>query len=197
MVNLIWVLLAGIGIIYAAFNGTMEEVNRAIFSTLDEAVMITLSLAGVLVFWLGLMKIAEEAGLLRGLATLFRPFVQRIFPDIPKDDPAMGYILSNMTANMFGLGNAATPMGLKAMKELKRLSGSDKASRSMITFLAINTSSLTLIPTTVIAIRMKYGSVEPTSIVGATIVATIISTCAALLIDRFFHYRRMRMLNHD
>ncbi|REJ08970.1 nucleoside recognition domain-containing protein [Halobacillus trueperi] len=194
MVNLIWAFLAVTGIIYAAFNGTMEDVNKAIFSTLDEAIMITLSLAGVLIFWLGLMKIAEEAGLLAGLAKIFRPFVKRIFPDIPEDHPALGYILSNMTANMFGLGNAATPMGLKAMKELKKLSGSDKASRSMITLLAINTSSLTLVPTTVIAIRMKYGSEDPTSIVGATILATIISTIAALLIDRYFHYKRERAM---
>jgi len=194
VVNLIWALLAIIGIVYAAFNGTMEAVNKAIFSTLDEAVMIALSLAGVLIFWLGLMKIAEEAGLLKGLAKLFRPFVRKIFPDIPENDPALGYILSNMTANMFGLGNAATPMGLKAMNELKRLSNSQEASRSMITLLAINTSSLTLIPTTVIAIRMKYGSDDPTSIVGATILATIISTCAALLIDRYFYYRRKRLM---
>ncbi|MFZ0368585.1 MAG: nucleoside recognition domain-containing protein [Halobacillus sp.] len=193
MVNLIWALLAIIGIVYAAFNGTMEAVNKAIFSTLDEAVMIALSLAGVLIFWLGLMKIAEEAGLLNGLAKIFRPFVRKIFPDIPENDPALGYILSNMTANMFGLGNAATPMGLKAMNELKRLSNSQEASRSMITLLAINTSSLTLIPTTVIAIRMKYGSDDPTSIVGATILATIISTCAALIIDRYFYYRRKRL----
>ncbi|WP_394217432.1 nucleoside recognition domain-containing protein [Halobacillus trueperi] len=194
MVNLIWAFLAITGIIYAAFNGTMEDVNKAIFSTLDEAIMITLSLAGVLIFWLGLMKIAEEAGLLAGLAKIFRPLVKRIFPDIPEDHPALGYILSNMTANMFGLGNAATPMGLKAMKELKNLSGSDKASRSMITLLAINTSSLTLVPTTVIAIRMKYDSQDPTSIVGATILATIISTIAALLIDRYFHYKRERAM---
>ncbi|WP_082233951.1 nucleoside recognition domain-containing protein [Halobacillus massiliensis] len=194
MVNLIWVFLAVSGIIYAAFNGTMGEVNEAIFKTLDESVMITLSLLGVLVFWLGLMKIAEEAGLLAGLAKLFKPFVRKLFPDIPENDPALGYILSNMTANMFGLGNAATPMGLKAMKELKRLSSSDEASRSMITFLAINTSSLTLIPTTVIAIRMKYESADPTSIIGATILATIISTVAALIIDRIFYYRRQRKL---
>ncbi|MBH0229639.1 spore maturation protein [Halobacillus yeomjeoni] len=193
MVNLIWALLAVTGIVFAAFNGTMEEVNKAIFSTLDEAIMITLSLAGVLIFWLGLMKIAEEAGLLAALAKVFRPFVKKIFPDIPENDPALGYILSNMTANVFGLGNAATPMGLKAMKELKRLSGSEEASRSMITLLAINTSSLTLIPTTVIAIRMKYGSEDPTSIIGATILATLISTFAALLIDRFFYYRRKRL----
>ncbi|MBN9653127.1 spore maturation protein [Halobacillus sp. GSS1] len=194
MVNLIWAFLAVTGIIFAMFNGTMDEVNKAIFSTLDEAIMITLSLAGVLIFWLGLMKIAEEAGLLAGLAKIFRPFVKRIFPEIPDDHSALGYILSNMTANMFGLGNAATPMGLKAMKELKELSGSDKASRSMITLLAINTSSLTLVPTTVIAIRMKYDSQDPTSIVGATILATIISTIAALLIDRYFHYKRERAM---
>ncbi|ELK44422.1 nucleoside recognition domain-containing protein [Halobacillus sp. ACCC02827] len=192
MVNVIWAMLAVTGIIYAAFAGTMDQVNQAIFATLDEAVMITLSLTGVLVFWLGLMKIAETAGLLAGLSKLFRPIVRRLFPDIPDGHPAFGYILSNMTANMFGLGNAATPMGLKAMKELKELSGSDEASRSMITFLAINTSSLTLVPTTVIAIRMKYGSVDPTAIIGATILATLVSTCAALVIDRYFHYRRKR-----
>ncbi|WP_173916259.1 nucleoside recognition domain-containing protein [Halobacillus sp. Marseille-Q1614] len=192
MVNLIWVFLAVSGIVYAAFNGTVDKVNEAIFETIDESVMITMSLLGVLVFWLGLMKIAEEAGLLAGLAKMFKPVVRRIFPDIPEKDPALGYILSNMTANMFGLGNAATPMGLKAMKELKRLSGSDEASRSMITFLAINTSSLTLIPTTVIAVRMKYDSVDPTGIIGATILATILSTAAALIIDRIFCYRRQR-----
>ncbi|MCP3025811.1 nucleoside recognition domain-containing protein [Halobacillus sp. A5] len=193
MVNLIWVVLAVAGILYAGFNGTMEEVNKAIFEAVDESVMIALSLLGVLVFWLGLMKIAEEAGLLKGLARLFQPIVKRIFPDIPENDPALGYILSNMTANVFGLGNAATPMGLKAMKELKRLSGHSEASRSMITFLAINTSSLTIVPATVIAIRMKYDSSDPTSIIGATIIATIISTIAALLIDRLFYYRRQRL----
>ncbi|WP_101844130.1 nucleoside recognition domain-containing protein [Halobacillus sp. Marseille-P3879] len=193
MVNLIWVLLAVSGILYAGINGTMDEVNKAIFDAVEESVMIALSLLGVLVFWLGLMKIAEEAGLLRGLAKLFKPLVRKIFPDIPQNDPAIGYILSNMTANIFGLGNAATPMGLKAMKELKRLSGNNEASRSMITLLAINTSSLTIVPTTVIAIRMKYESADPTSIIGATILATAVSTVAALLIDRYFYYRRQRL----
>ncbi|MFC7060500.1 nucleoside recognition domain-containing protein [Halobacillus seohaensis] len=193
MVNLIWVILAVSGIAYAGFNGTMDKVNEAIFATIDESIMLTLSLMGVLVFWLGLMKIAEEAGLLRSLARLFKPIVRRLFPEIPDNDPAIGYILSNITANIFGLGNAATPMGLKAMNELKRLSGSKEASRSMITLLAINTSSLTIVPTTVIAIRMKYDSTDPTSIIGATILATAISTIAALFIDRFFYYRRRRL----
>jgi spore maturation protein A len=193
MVNLIWVFLAASGIIFAMFNGTMEEVNEAIFSSADDAVMLSISLISVLVFWIGMMKIAEEAGLLRGLAKLFKPIFKRIFPEVPPDHPAMGYILSNFSANIFGLGNAATPMGLKAMHEMKKLNGgSEEASRSMITFLALNTSSVTLIPTTVIAIRMQYESMNPTEIVGTTIVATMISTIGALCIDRFFYYLRTR-----
>ncbi|WP_047980008.1 nucleoside recognition domain-containing protein [Ornithinibacillus contaminans] len=189
MVNLIWAFMAIIGIIYAMFNGTMDEVNKAIFESTDEAVTLSIGLISVLVFWLGIMRIAEEAGILAVLAKLFRPIVERLFPDIPKDHPAIGYILSNITANIFGLGNAATPMGIKAMEQMKQLSGSDTASRSMITFLAINTSSLTIIPTTVIAIRMQYDSAAPTEIVGTTILATIASTLSAIIIDRIFYYR--------
>ncbi|WP_026570079.1 nucleoside recognition domain-containing protein [Sediminibacillus sp. JSM 1682029] len=192
MVNYIWAAMAVIGIVYAMFNGTMEEVNEALFESADDAVMLSIGLISVLVFWLGLMKVAEEAGLLNMLARLFKPFVTRLFPDIPKDHPAMGYILSNFTANLFGLGNAATPMGIKAMEQMKQLSKTDEASRSMITFLAINTSSLTLIPATVIAIRMKYDSAAPTEIVGTTIIATLISSAAAIMIDRLFYYRRVR-----
>lgn len=192
MVNYIWVFLAASGIIYAMWNGTMDEVNEAIFNSADDAVMLTISLISVLVFWLGLMKIAEEAGLLKRLSRLFEPIFKKLFPDIPAKHPAMGYILSNFTANLFGLGNAATPLGIKAMQEMKKLNPSDEASRSMITFLALNTSSVTLIPTTVIAIRMQYDSVSPTEIVGTTIMATSISTIGALLVDRFFYFRRVR-----
>ncbi|MEQ6376237.1 nucleoside recognition domain-containing protein [Bacillaceae bacterium S4-13-58] len=192
MVNYIWMFMAVIGIIFAMFNGTMDEVNKALFQSAEEAVAVTIGLLSVLVFWLGMMKIAEYGGVLRALSRIFRPIVTRIFPDIPPDHPAMGYILSNITANLFGLGNAATPMGIKAMEEMKRLHGRNDASRSMITLLAINTSSLTLIPTTVIAIRIKYGSISPTEIVGTTIVATAISTIGALIIDRFFHFLRIR-----
>ncbi|WP_042145760.1 nucleoside recognition domain-containing protein [Paucisalibacillus sp. EB02] len=192
MVNLIWAFMAIIGIVYAMFNGTMDEVNKAVFESANEAVTLSIGLISVLVFWLGIMKIAEEAGILRGLAKIFRPIVVRLFPEIPKDHPAIGYILSNITANMFGLGNAATPMGIKAMEQMKQLSGSDEASRSMITFLAINTSSLTLIPTTVIAIRMQYDSMSPTEIVGTTILATMIGTLSAIIIDRLFYYQSTR-----
>jgi len=188
MVNLIWAFMAIIGIIYAIFNGTIEEVNQALFNSADEAVTLSIGLISILVFWLGIMRVAQEAGILDALAKLFRPVVHWLFPEIPKDSPAIGYILSNLTANMFGLGNAATPMGLKAMEEMKKLSGSKEATRSMITFLALNTSSLTLIPTTVIAIRMQYGSVAPTEIVGTTIIATTVSTLSAILLDRIFYH---------
>lgn len=192
MVHLIWASMAVIGIVYAMFNGTMDQVNEAIFNSASEAVTLSIGLISVLVFWLGLMRIAEKANILTYLSRLFKPLITRLFPDIPKDHPAMGYILSNFIANLFGLGNAATPMGIKAMKEMKELSGSDHASRSMITFLVINTSSLTLIPTTVIAIRMQYNSAMPTEIVTTTVIATLITTTVAIIIDRIFYYRRVR-----
>ena len=193
MVNLIWVALTVIGIVFAMFNGTMDQVNEAVFKGGKEAVTIAIGLISVLVFWLGLMKIAEKAGLLEKLGNLFKPILSKLFPEVPPDHPAMGYMISNMMANFFGLGNAATPLGIKTMEQLKVLNGnSDKVSRSMITFLAINTSSITLIPTTVIAIMMTYGSSSPTSIVGPSILATFISGIGAILIDRFFYYRRKR-----
>lgn len=187
MVNVIWACMAIIGIVYAMFNGTLDQVNKAIFESANEAVTLSIGLISVLVFWLGIMKVAEKAGILSALTKILRPVVVRLFPDIPEDHPAMGYILSNFTANIFGLGNAATPMGIKAMEQMKQLSGSDTASRSMITFLALNTSSLTLVPTTVIAIRMQYDSLSPTEIVGTTIIATVISSFSAILIDRLFY----------
>lgn len=187
MVNIIWAMMAIIGIVYAMFNGTMDDV-KAIFESAHEAVTLAIGLISILVFWLGIMRVAEKAGILRGLSKLFKPIVIRLFPEIPPNHPAIGYIISNITANLFGLGNAATPMGIKAMEQMKQLSKSDVASRSMITFLAINTSGLTLIPTTVIAIRMQYGSVSPTEIVGTTLIATIVSTTSAILFDRLFYH---------
>ncbi|KHD85809.1 nucleoside recognition domain-containing protein [Heyndrickxia ginsengihumi] len=193
MVNYIWIGMTIVGFIFAAINGRMKEVNEAIFHSANEAVTISIGLISVLVFWLGMMKIAEVSGLLAKLAQLFKPIMKKIFPEVPENHPAMGYILSNMIANMFGLGNAATPLGIKAMEQLKALNGGkQEASRSMITFLALNTSGLTLIPTTVIAIRMNYNSHAPTEIVAPTLIATFVTTIAALCIDRFFYYRRKR-----
>lgn len=193
MVNLVWVAMAVIGIVYAMINGTMEAINKAVFDGAKDAVTICIGLISVLVFWLGLMKIAEEAGLLKKLVVLFMPIVKRLFPEIPKDHPSMGFILSNMMANFFGLGNAATPLGIKAMEQLKELNGGkDSASRSMVTFLALNTSAITLIPTTVISIRMTYESANPTEIVGVTFIAQVLSMIGAIWIDRYFYRRRSR-----
>lgn len=192
MVNLIWSFMAIIGIVYAMINGTMNEVNKALFDSASDAVMLSIGLISILVFWLGMMKIAEKTGIMQGLAKIFRPIVIKLFPEIPAGHPAISYIISNFIANFFGLGNAATPMGIKAMQEMKKLSNSDTASRSMITFLAINTSGLTLIPTTVIAIRMQYNSVSPTEIVGTTLIATLISLTSALIIDRLFYASEQR-----
>jgi spore maturation protein A len=193
MVNYIWVFMTITGFIFAMINGTMEEVNKAIFDGAKEAVTLCIGLISILVFWLGMMRIAQESGLLELLSKLFRPLVKRLFPEVPTNHPAMGYILSNMIANMFGLGNAATPLGIKAMEELKKLNGGkNSASRSMVTFLAINTASITIIPTTVIAIRMNYNSASPTEIVVPTLIATIISMLGAVMIDRYFYNRRSR-----
>ncbi|MGV3488961.1 MAG: nucleoside recognition domain-containing protein [Tuberibacillus sp.] len=193
MINYIWVAMFLIGFIYAAFTGNMEAVNKAIFNSAEEGVTLCLGFIFILIFWLGMMKIAEEAGLLRFLSKLFKPLLKRLFPEVPEDHPAMGYIVSNTVANIFGLGNAATPLGIKAMEQLKKLNDDrPTASRSMITLLALNTAGFTLIPTTVIAIRMKYGAASPTDIVGVTILATASTTTAAIIIDRLFYYRRKR-----
>ncbi len=193
VVNIIWVSLFLIGFVFAAIQGNMDLVNEAIFSGAKEAVAICIGLISVLTFWLGMMRIAEKAGIINGVSKIMSPFVKILFPDIPKGHPALGYIISNMSANLFGLGNAATPMGIKAMKELKVLNGNkEEASRSMITLLAINTASITLIPTTVIALRIEYNSVGPTEIVFTTILATTCSTIGAIIIDRYFHFRRLK-----
>ncbi len=193
MINLIWVFLMVTSIVFAMFNGTMEEVNKAVFEGAREAVTLCIGFISILVFWLGLMKIAQDSGLLDKFSNLFRPVAKKIFPDIPDNHPVMGYILSNMTANMFGLGNAATPLGIKAMEELKKLNGGkDEASRSMTTFLVINTASITIIPTTVLSIRMNYGSVSPAEIVVPTIIASTASTVCAILIDRWIYNRKNR-----
>ncbi|MBD8003454.1 nucleoside recognition domain-containing protein [Bacillus norwichensis] len=193
MINIIWVAMTVIGLIFAAVNGKMKEVNEAIFQSANEAVTLCIGLISVLVFWLGMMRIAQDAGLLQKLSNLFKPIILKLFPEVPGDHPAVGYILSNIIANMFGLGNAATPLGIKAMEQLKVLNGGkSEASRSMITFLALNTSGLTLIPTTVIAIRMNYNSAGPTDIVGPTLVATICATAGAIIFDRYFYHRRVK-----
>jgi len=193
VVNWIWLGMIAISFVAAAANGRMDELAKAAFDGAQTGVTVCFGLISVLVFWMGLMRVGEDAGLLRKLAVLLGPVVRRLFPDVPKDHPALGYIMSNMSANLLGLGNAATPMGIRAMQELQKLNPDPTtATPAMCTLLAINTSSITLVPTTLIAIRMNYGSANPAEIVGTTIAATAIATGAALLADRWYRGRAGR-----
>lgn len=192
MLNLIWLGLILISVVVAALNGKIEVISQASFEGAKTGITVCFGLLSVLIFWMGIMRIAEKSGLLSVVARFLSPLVRRMFPDVPKDHPAIGYIISNMSANLLGLGNAATPMGLKAMEELQKLNPNKQvASPAMCTLLAINTASITLIPTTMIAIRMQYGSVNPFEIVGTTILASFIATIAALLADRFYRRRHL------
>lgn len=188
--NYIWSILLLLGLITAAFTGKMEDVTAAALSSAKTAVELSIGLIGVMALWLGLMKIAEESGMVRFVARLLKPLLVKIFPDIPVEHPAMGSMLANIAANMLGLGNSATALGLKAMQNLNELNADkDSASNSMVTFLAINTSSVTIIPATVIAIRVSAGSTNPTEIIGTVILATTVSTIvgvfAARILQRF------------
>lgn len=187
MINWIWFFMIFSGVVAATAQGRFDLVTNAALNGAKDAVAVCIGLISILVFWLGMMRIAQDAGLLEKLARFLGPVARFLFPSVPPGHPAMGYILSNMSANLFGLGNAATPMGLKAMEELQKLNPDPKtATPAMCTLLALNTSGLTLIPTTIIGIRLKYGSVEPTEIIGPTLLATFIATSMAVLLDRYY-----------
>ncbi|MCU6761732.1 Spore maturation protein A [uncultured Roseburia sp.] len=183
MLNFLWAFMILIGIIYAALQGNLAAVTDAALESAGEAVTLCITMAGVMAFWVGMMRIAENGGLLRAAAKRLRPFLRFLFPDIPKDHPANQAIAVNCIANIFGLGWAATPAGLDAMKKMQQLNTQNpqRASNSMCTFLVLNISSLQLIPVNIIAYRSQYGSVNPTSIVGMAIVATMVSTAAGIV----------------
>ncbi|MEP7234623.1 MAG: nucleoside recognition domain-containing protein [Ignavibacteriota bacterium] len=173
------------------FRILAKVANEGLLKTADVAVTIVLGLIGIMALWLGIMKIAEAAGLITLLAKLAKPVMVRLFPDVPPEHPAMGAMLSNMAANFLGLSNAATPLGLKAMEELNKLNpNAGTATNAMCMFLTINTSAITLIPATVIAIRVSLGSKNPTDIIIPTFIATVIAlTCGIIFnraIQRFF-----------
>lgn len=185
MINIIWFAMIIAGMVTAAATGRVEAVTGAVFSSAEQAVSVVFSLISIMAFWLGMMKIIEESGMIHWFVRLLSPIVRLLFPRVPREHPAMQAILMNMSANLLGMGNAATPFGLKAMKELQELNDDRTvASDEMCTFLAVNTSSFTLVPTTVIALRAATGSANPTEIVGATIFAAFCSTTVAVLADR-------------
>ena len=188
MINYIWSFFIVIGVFYSIYKGDTNLSNTLLTSGTKSIDMI-FSIGSIICLWLGVMNIAKKSGLLDILSNKLSPLVRLLFPEIPKSDPAIGYISLNIVMNMMGLGNAATPFGLKTMKELKRLNNnSTVASRSMITFLVINTASVTIIPTTVISLRVLNGSSNPNEIVSANIITTLLSVVLALIIDRLFYY---------
>ena len=188
MLNYLWGSMLLLGIVVGVINGRVQEISNSAIDAAKEAVTLCITMLGVMSLWTGLMQIARVSGILDWMTRRLQPILQFLFPKLPKDSPAREYIAGNMVANILGLGWAATPMGLKAMKELKKLDmeshgGKDTgvASQEMCTFLIINISSLQLIPINIIAYRSQYGSVNPTGIVGAGLLATCISTVAAVL----------------
>lgn len=189
MINKIWAFFIIIGIIFCFFTNKVDVINEQILNSTTTSLEMALKILPVMALWLGIMNIAKEAGLLNKFSKLIYPILKKIFPDIPKNHESFSYMASNMIANIFGLGNAATPLGLKAMASLQELNKSEKASRSMITFLVLNTSGLTIIPTTVISLRMMHHSKNPTDIVLACILSTLISTICGLIIDNIIARR--------
>jgi len=188
MLNYIWLGLVVVAVLMGGFSGKLAEVTGAAFEACKVAVMtIALPLAGVMALWLGLMKLAEKAGLIGILAGALRPVLRWLFPEVPAAHPAMGAIVMNTAANMLGLSNAATPLGLRAMQDLEKLNPRPgTATNAMCTFLAINTSSVQLIPATVIAILAAAGSKAPTQIIGTAFFATCCSTIAGIAAVKFF-----------
>ena len=190
MVNILWYSFIIIGSVFCIFTNKIELLNEEILGSTKTSLDMIMRIFPVMALWLGIMNIAKKSGLLDKIAKLASPLFSKLFPEIPKNHESIGLITSNMIANMFGLGNAATPFGLKSMRSLQELNNNkDTASRSMITFLVLNTSGITIIPTTVISLRMMHGSVSPTDIVFPCIIATFLSTFAGLLMDRFLASR--------
>jgi len=182
MLNYLWGFMIVIGIIVGILNGNIQQVSTASILSAKEAITLCITMLGVMSLWTGIMQIAKSAGITDAFTKALRPVLRLLFPDIPKDHVVNEYIASNMIANILGLGWAATPMGLKAMGELRKLNkNGEAASCDMCTFLIINISSLQLIPVNIIAYRSQYGSVSPTEILGAALVATTISTIAGIL----------------
>lgn len=190
MVSYIWFFLILIGVTYSFFTGNISVINESILTNGTKALDLLLSILPVIVLWSGIMKIAEEAGLLRKFAKLLEPILSKLFPSVPKDNPALGFIASNIAANMLGLGSAATPFGLKAMSELQKINKKkDTASQSMITFLVLNTAGVTIIPTTVLALRIAHASNNPSEIIIPGVIATFCSSLGGLLLDYLIRKR--------
>lgn len=191
MLNILWVIMIAGGIFFAAFHGTMGQITESFISSSTEAVNLCIFMLGVIGVWNGMMEIAVKSGLMKKIAKTMYPFIHWLFPDIPPRHKANEYIAANMAANILGLGWAATPAGLKAMRELQKLEeGGGRASDMMCAFLVLNISSLQLVPINMIAYRSQYGSVNPAAVVLPAICATMISTMAGIVFIKIIEITR-------
>ncbi len=186
MINIVWFFLMSISILIAAATGKSALISNSIFASAGKAVEFTIGLAGIIAFWSGILKIAEVSGVTEAIARIFQPLLSKLFPKIPTGHPALGLISMTFAANLFGLGNVATPLGLKTMAELKTLNAdSDKASDAICTFMALVFGGLSLIPSTLIAIRSRAGSANSVLIIAPVFILTVIGTLMGLLINYF------------
>ena len=191
MLNILWVIMIAGGIFFAAFHGTMGQITESFISSSTEAVNLCIFMLGVIGVWNGMMEIAVKSGLMKKIAKTMYPFIHWLFPDIPPRHKPNEYIAANMAANILGLGWAATPAGLKAMRELQKLEeGGGRASDMMCAFLVLNISSLQLVPINMIAYRSQYGSVNPAAVVLPAICATMISTIAGIVFIKIMEITR-------
>jgi spore maturation protein A len=191
MLNYIWFGLMAVALVVAAFNGTADAVTKGAIDSAKTAVEIALGLIGIMTLWLGMMRVAEASGMVTLLGRALRPVLRWLFPELPPDHPANGAIVVATAANMLGLNNAATPLSIKAMEELQELNPrKDTASNAMVTFMALNTSGVQLIPATMIGVLVAAGSQNPTAIISTSLIATAIGTAAAVIaakvLQRFY-----------
>lgn len=183
--NYIFYFLIVFSIVVGAINGKLQEVVNAVMSGAELSVKIAFSLIGIMAFWLGMMRIAQKAGIIDLFSKAIRPVTKRLFNEIPEDSPAIGDIAMNFAANAFGLSNAATPFGIKAMEELQKLNPQkDTASNSMCLFLGMNTAGFQLIPTTVLAVLIGIGYKNPTEIIAPTLIVTVIAFVSAIIMSK-------------
>lgn len=187
MLNKLWPIFLIISIIYAICSGNIENLSNSIFASADSAVQLTITLFGTLCFWNGIMQIAMKSSLVDTISKMLSPLIKILFPDIKKGDKIHKEISMNMIANMLGLGNAATPLGLKAMKSMQEVNPEkEKLSNSMAMFIIINTASIQIIPTTVIAIRNSLNSSNPSSIIVPVWIVTIVAAITAVVVGKIF-----------
>lgn len=191
MVSFVWAGLLLIGIVYSFVSGNISLVNDEVLKSSAQALEMFLTMFPVIVLWMGLMQIASDSGLLSKVAYKFSFILKKLFPSIPEGHESLGLIASNIIVNMVGLGGAATPFGLKAMEKLQELNPKkDTATPAMITFLVLNTSGVTLIPTSIISLRAMYGSANPSEIIAPALAATLCSTVAGLTVDYLIRRKR-------